>query len=170
MIPPNPARHATPDRRDVEIERLERQLARAREREKEIREEERRSSESSKRRLEAILSGMSDAVLAVDADGRVLFSNEVFTRTFGDGEPGDLDDGARLGRTVPLDEAGGHLAPDDLPQKRATRGESFEMRFALPEGASLRIFEVQGRPIEGADIGGGVLLIRDAGLREVEAR
>lgn len=131
-----------------------------------VREEERRSSESSRRRLEAILSGMSDAVLAVSADGRVLFSNDVFVETFGDGEPGDQESSSRLGQRVLLDEDGGELPPDGLPQRRASRGESFEMRFAVLEGESLRLYEVQGRPVNGSDVGGGVLMIRDFGLRD----
>lgn len=126
-----------------------------------VREEERRASEGSRRRLEAILSGMSDAVLAVDPDGKVLFSNDVFTETFGDGEPGETDGGPRLGRVVPLDEGGDGLEYDELPQRRAVRGESFETRFAVAEDGGLRLFEVRGRPIDGADVGGGVLVIRE---------
>jgi two-component system, chemotaxis family, CheB/CheR fusion protein len=127
-----------------------------------VREEERRASEGSRRRLEAILSGMSDAVLAVGADGRVLFSNDVFAETFGDGDPGSTDGGPRLGRVIPLDESGGGLSEDETPQRRAMRGEFFEMRFAVSENGSLRFFEVRGRPIDGADVGGGVLVIRAA--------
>jgi two-component system CheB/CheR fusion protein len=128
-----------------------------------IREEERRSSEASRRRLEAILSGMSEAVVALDSGKRVLFSNDVFTETFGDGEPGDVDGGLMLGRFVPLTEAGGEMPAEEMPQGRAVRGESFEMRFAVAgkEGA-LRHFEARGRPIEGEDVG-GVIVIREIG-------
>ncbi len=127
-----------------------------------IREEERRSSEASRRRLEAILSGMSDAVLAVGGDERVLFSNAVFTEIFGDGEPGDPDGGQKLGRVVPLTEGGGVMPTEEMPQRRAARSESFEMRFAVAgDGDALRHFEVKGRPIDGGDVG-GVLLIRES--------
>lgn len=130
-----------------------------------IREDERRSSEGSRRRLEAILSGMSDAVLAVSAERKVLFSNHVFAETFGDGEPGDLDGGRRLGLSVPLAEDGGELAAEETPQSRASRGETFEMRFALPaDDGSLRTFEVTGRPIDGEEVAGGVLVIREDGV------
>jgi len=44
------------------------------------------------------------------------------------------------------------------------RGESFETRFAVKgEEGSLRLFEVRGRPIDGEDVGGGVIVIRKAG-------
>ena len=131
-----------------------------------IREEERRSSEGSRRRLEAILSGMSDAVLAVGANEKVLFSNGIFSETFGDGEPGDPDGSQKLGRCVPLTEGGGEMPAEETPQRRAVRGESFETRFAVKgEEGSLRLFEVRGRPIDGEDVGGGVIVIREAGQR-----
>ena len=127
-----------------------------------VREEERRVSEAYRRRLEAILSGMSDAVLAVGSEHKVLFSNSIFTETFGDGEPGAPDGGRALGRAVPLTETGGTMPTEEMPQSRAARSESFEMRFTVAEdGGSLRHFEVRGRPIEGGDVG-GVLLIREA--------
>jgi len=127
------------------------------------REEERRASEASKKRLETILSGMSDAVLAVGAEGKVVFSNAVFSRTFGDGEPGEPGAEQRLGGSVPLGENGEKLPPDEAPQRRAARGESFEMRFTLAaqEDGLPRLFEVKCRPIEGGDVGGGVLVIRE---------
>jgi two-component system CheB/CheR fusion protein len=131
-----------------------------------IREEERRSSEASRRRLEAILSGMSEAVLAVGADEKVLFSNQIFSETFGDGEPGDPDGTQKLGRSVPLTEGGGEMPAEETPQRRAVRGESFETRFAVKgKEGSLRLFEVRGRPIDGEDVGGGVIVIREAGRR-----
>ncbi|CAA9484928.1 MAG: Multidomain signal transduction protein including CheB-like methylesterase, CheR-like methyltransferase and BaeS-like histidine kinase [uncultured Rubrobacteraceae bacterium] len=131
-----------------------------------VREEERRSSEGSRRRLEAILSGMSDAVLAVGPDEKVLFSNQIFTETFGDGEPGDPHGSHKLGRSMPLTESGGEMPAEEAPQARAVRGESFETRFAVKgEEGSLRLFEVRGRPIDGEDVGGGVIVIREAGRR-----
>jgi len=122
------------------------------------REEERRAAEASRRRLEAILGGMGDAVMAVDADGRVMFSNEVFRETFGDGQAGDLESSRKLGGLVPLDENGEEFAPGAAPQARAARGETFEMRFAAAggNGALLR-FDARGQPIDG---GGGVILLR----------
>ncbi|MEW6636593.1 MAG: CheR family methyltransferase, partial [Actinomycetota bacterium] len=124
-------------------------------------EEERREAEKARMRLEAILSGISDAVLAVGFSGEVLFSNEIFRRTFGDGEPGDPDAGRKLGRLLPLDEEGRPIPQEQTPQARASRGETFEMRFAARAGGGLRRFEARGRPIDAGDTAGGVVVIRE---------
>ncbi|QIN83938.1 PAS domain-containing protein [Rubrobacter tropicus] len=100
-----------------------------------VREEERRSSEASRRRLEAILSAMSDAVLAVGSGQKVLFSNDVFTRTFGDGQPGDPDGGRKLGFAVPLTESGGKMPTEEMPQRRAAQRV---VRHALRRGGGRR--------------------------------
>jgi two-component system CheB/CheR fusion protein len=126
------------------------------------REEERRSAEASRRRLEAILLGVGDPILAVGPDGKVLFSNEPFSRTFGDGEPGDQDGGPVLGNSRILHEGGDAMPVESTPQVRASRGESFEMRFAVTrDDGTLRRFEARGRPIEDAGSGGGVVVIRE---------
>jgi hypothetical protein len=105
-------------------------------------------------------------VLAVGADEKVLFSNQIFSETFGDGEPGDPDGSQKLGRSVPLTEGGGEMPTEETPQRRAMRGESYETRFAVKgEKGSLRLFEARGRPIDGEDVGGGVIVIREAGRR-----
>jgi len=45
------------------------------------------------------------------------------------------------------------------PQVRASRGETFEMRFAVEgDGGTLRHFEARGRAIEDADSGGVVVI------------
>ena len=125
------------------------------------REEERRSAEAAGRRLEAILLGVGDPILAVGPDGNVLFSNEPFSTTFGDGAPGEQDTDSRLGDARILDESGENMPRESSPQIRASRGESFEMRFAVVEdGETLRLFEARGRPIEDAGSGGGVVVIR----------
>ena len=83
---------------------------------------------SERSRLEAILGNISDAVLAVDTEGNVLFSNQVFGETFGEhtvAEPGNL------GSVEVLDEAGGVLAPEDGPSARAAGGELFVMQFGI---------------------------------------
>jgi two-component system, chemotaxis family, CheB/CheR fusion protein len=126
------------------------------------REEERRTAEAARQRLEAILRGMNDPVLAVGPDGKVLFSNEPFTQMFGDGEPGEEDGGQALGDFPVLDEAGERLPTEATPQVRASRGESFEMRFAVAGGdGEFRRFEARGLPIEGENLGGGVIVMRE---------
>ena len=65
---------------------------------------------------------------------------------------------------MPLTEGGGEMPAEETPQRRTVRGESFETRFAVKrKEGSLRHFEVKGRPIDGEDVGGGVIVIREAG-------
>jgi two-component system CheB/CheR fusion protein len=126
------------------------------------REEQRRSAEAAGRRLEAILLGVGDPVLALGPDGKVLFSNDPFSRMFGDGEPDAQDGGLMLGDFRVLDESGGGMARENTPQFRASRGESFEMLFTVEDdNGTLRRFEARGRPIEDSDPGGGVVVIRE---------
>ncbi|MCP6473577.1 hypothetical protein NL509_27425, partial [Klebsiella pneumoniae] len=86
-----------------------------------------------------------DAVLAVDAEGRVMFSNEVFRWLFGDGAVGDEETGPRLGGVVPLAEGGEPMPFEEMmPHVRASRGEAFEARFAVwREDGSLQLFEAR---------------------------
>jgi two-component system, chemotaxis family, CheB/CheR fusion protein len=142
------------------------ELAQSREEERRLTEDGRRRAEElvdqlqdQRSRLEAILANISDAVLAVDTNGRVLFSNQVFIETFGEhiGE-----EQGPLGSTEVLDESGEKLPSEATPPSRAAGGESFAMRFAVggQEGAPRR-FEASGRPIEGDGVTGGVLVIRE---------
>ena len=101
-------------------------------------------------------------MLALDADGRVLFSNEVFTWRFGDGSVGSKESGPRLGNLVPLDEGGEPMRREEMPQVRASRGEAFEIRFATREGdGSLHRFEARAHPFPGDEPAGGVVVIRE---------
>jgi two-component system, chemotaxis family, CheB/CheR fusion protein len=110
-------------------------------------------------RLEAILANISDAVLAVDTNGQVLFSNQVFIKTFGEHTG---EEQGPLGSTEVLDESGEKLPPEAMPSSRAAGGESFAMRFAVGgQDGALRRFEARGRPIEGDGVKGGVLVIRE---------
>ena len=84
--------------------------------------------QSERSRLEALLVNIPDAVLAVDAAGQLLFSNQVFEEPFGE------HDGTKhgmLGSAEVLDEGGETLPPEEPPPLRAARGESFAMQFAI---------------------------------------
>jgi two-component system CheB/CheR fusion protein len=123
------------------------ELAQSREEERQLTEAGRRRAEdlveqlqSERSRLEAILVNISDAVLAVDAEGQLLFSNQVFKETLGER---DEATGGLLGSAELLDEDGEPLPSEATPLLRAARGESFAMRFAISgEGGTLRRFEV----------------------------
>jgi len=142
------------------------ELAQSREEERRLTEEGRRRAEDlvaelqvQRSRFEAILANISDAVLAVDADGQVLFSNQVFEETFGEhtGVEHSL-----LGSTEVLDEEGEKLPAEATPPSRAAAGESFAMRFVvMGKDGTIRRFEAKVRAIEGDSITGGVLVIRE---------
>src|SRR5829696_6140911 len=142
------------------------ELAQSREEERRLTEEGRRRAEDlvaelqvQRSRLEAILANISDAVFAVDADGQVLFSNQVFEETFGEhtGVEHSL-----LGSTEVLDEEGEKLPAEATPPSRAAAGESFAMRFVvMGKDGTIRRFEAKVRAIEGDSITGGVLVIRE---------
>jgi two-component system, chemotaxis family, CheB/CheR fusion protein len=142
------------------------ELAQSREEERQLTEAGRRRAEglveqlqTERSQLEAILVNMSDAVLAVDAEGKALFSNQVFEETFGvhTGVERNL-----LGSTEVLDEEGEKLPPEATPTSRAVGGESFATRFAVAgKDGVLRSFDANIRAIEGDGITGGVLIIRE---------
>ncbi len=117
-----------------------------------------RAAEEERARLEAVLAGMSDAVLVLDRDGRPVLTNDAYRRLFGD--PAEA--------WVARDGAGQPLPPEASPRGRAARGESFEMEFTLEEPAGARRwFEASGRPIRGAEgrQRRGVLVLRDVTAR-----
>jgi two-component system CheB/CheR fusion protein len=142
------------------------ELAQSRDEERQLTEAGRRRAEglveqlqTERSQLEAILVNMSDAVLAVDAEGKALFSNQVFEETFGahTGVERNL-----LGSTEVLDEEGEKLPPEATPTSRAVGGESFATRFAVAgKDGVLRSFDANIRAIEGDGITGGVLIIRE---------
>jgi signal transduction histidine kinase len=113
----------------------------------------RRSSETERSRLAAILASMSDAVIAVDADGAVAMTNAAYDRRF-----------AWVFAQAGLDDDRGRpLAERRTPLNRAARGESFRMTLsARRRGGERRWFEATGEPISSeAGLGGGVVVIRD---------
>jgi two-component system, chemotaxis family, CheB/CheR fusion protein len=157
--------HTTNDDLQARAAELQ-ELAQSREEERRLTEEGRRRAEglvdqlqSERFRLEAILVNISDAVLAVDADGQVLFSNQVFEETFG--EHAGVEH-SLLGSTEVLDEEGEKLPAEAMPPSRAAAGESFAMQFAaMGKDGTIRRFEAKVRAIEGDSITGGVLVIRE---------
>ncbi|HUS14935.1 MAG TPA: chemotaxis protein CheB [Chloroflexia bacterium] len=121
------------------------------------------SLEVQKAQLEAILTGLADAVLVVTPDGQPLLTNEAYRRLFGSSEAGatagEDGPGAVMG-----DEQLRPLPPAETPQQRAARGERFNMTLTLaaPAGGEPRWLEANGQPVIGE--GGqqwGVVVIRD---------
>src|SRR3954447_6136312 len=80
----------------------------------------------SRDQLQAILDGVADAVTAQAPDGRLVYANDAAARSLGQGSADDLlrVGAARLMRRYELfDEAGDPFPLDDLPGRRALRGE-----------------------------------------------
>ena len=105
-----------------------------------------------RRRFEELLSSIGDAVLVVDAAGRIVLVNPAYEQLFGGTTTGfvaELPDGQR----VPF---------ADGPQQRAARGEAFNMEFAVtvPDG-SRRWLDVNSRPVQAAGGLYSILIIRD---------
>ena len=83
----------------------------------------------SRDQLQAILDGVADAVTAQTPDGRVIYANDAAARSLGHGSSEDLlRDGATqfMRRYELYDEDGAEFPVDQLPGRRALRGEDPE--------------------------------------------
>lgn len=116
------------------------------------------ASETERARLNAILTGLGDAVLVVDRAGRPLLVNAAYTQQFGDpsaGIPAEADDG----RTLPASAT---------PAQQAARGETFVTEFALTRAnGTRRWFEAHGRPVPFDRDMQGVVVLRDVTERSL---
>jgi two-component system CheB/CheR fusion protein len=120
-------------------------------------EDQKRETEEEQQRLRSILASIGDAVVAVDHEGRTVASNMVYDRLFGTG----------IEEFVLEDVAGMPFRKEDLPQRRAARGERFRVEFAVndPDGRR-RWFEAVAEPLTAEDrTWGGVVSIRDVSER-----
>ena len=109
-----------------------------------------RTSEEERGRLRGILESIPEAVLVVDAAGRTMLTNEAYSRLFGETE------------FEALDTVGDPLMLDETPQTRVARGESFVTAFsARAQDGTRRSFKAEGKPIDGEDGKGGVIVVRE---------
>jgi two-component system CheB/CheR fusion protein len=101
-------------------------------------------------RLGAVLDGMSDAVMLVNAAGEPILTNAAFTAAFGESLP-------------PLVDASGQRLPQRAhPLRMAARGEIFTQRFGLEtHDGRRRLFEARGQPVQGDGVTGAVIVIRE---------
>jgi len=115
--------------------------------------------EAERAQLAVILAGIEDAVLVVDQTGTPLRRNAAYVQLFG-------------GAVVTLDDARGRpLAPDQTPQARAARGETFSLSFSLPTGLpslagedTRRWFVATGQPLQEGAATHAIVVIRDVTL------
>jgi two-component system CheB/CheR fusion protein len=115
-------------------------------------QEQHRAGEVERNRLGAILANMGDAVLVLDAQGKIVLTNAAYDRLFG----GTID-------FVPENDQGQPLPDDERPQHRATLGETFTLPFTLPGAdGTRRWFEANAQPVPGTDGGQwSVIVFRD---------
>jgi PAS domain S-box-containing protein len=107
--------------------------------------------------LEAVLSGVADAVTAQAPDGRLLFANEAAAASMGFDSPEALMKAPLteiMSRYDILDEDGRPTPPDALPGRRALAGEDgveSVVRFRIRETGEERWSAVKATPIRDAD-------------------
>lgn len=120
---------------------------------------QRQESEQERARLSAILLSMDDAILVVDSAGGRVLTNAAFDALAGDDQPRFSD------------ESGEPLPPEQQPEQRVARGESFRVELTAtgPDGEQ-RWYEASGRPIlNDGELNGGVVAIRDITDRSLRA-
>jgi two-component system phosphate regulon sensor histidine kinase PhoR len=103
-----------------------------------------------KAELSAILAGMSEGVLVVDADGKIRLANDALRRHF------QLGDEA-IGKTVL--EVFRHVALQELVTEIAQRSENSEreLTFVSPQGE--RAFQLRAASLRQRDGGAGVVVV-----------
>lgn len=108
--------------------------------------------EAERAQLAAILAGIGDAVLVVDTAGMPVRTNAAYRRLAG----------AADAPLVPQNVQGWPLPPDETPQARAARGETFSMEFTLTAAdGSRRWCEANAQPLHEGGAGHAVVVIRD---------
>ncbi|MGE4273701.1 MAG: diguanylate cyclase [Desulfitobacterium sp.] len=80
--------------------------------------------EEKNRLLSAIIENISDAVLIFDKEGKPIVLNKNITQEFPDESLNEVDDLRKYHKYY--DEEGKEIAPEDIPIKRALRGERIE--------------------------------------------
>jgi len=120
--------------------------------------------ETQRRRFEAMVNSIGDAVLVVDSHGGIVLANPAYKTLFGSASAlftAELPDG------TPVKATGS-------PQQRAARGEEFTMEFmALAMDGTRRWLEATGRPVEADGETHSILVIRDItdrSLRQLQER
>jgi len=115
--------------------------------------------EAERAQFAVILAGLEEAVLVVDQTGTPLRRNAAYVQLFGDAV------------LAPDDAWGRPLAPDQTPQARAARGETFSLSFSLPTGTpslvgedTRRWFVATGQPLQEEGATHAIVVIRDVTL------
>lgn len=112
-------------------------------------------------RLSAILGSIREAVVVVDAAGKVTRTNAAYETL-----TASLD-----GRLDATDLYGNVAANQATPEERTGTGELFQAEFTVADSnAGPRWFEATGGPLQGDNRVGGVLVIRETTDRRLRQR
>jgi PAS domain S-box-containing protein len=108
----------------------------------------------SREQLETIMRTVDEGITVQSVDGRLVYANDAAARTIGFASTADLlasDRSETLARFEMLDSHGAPLAPDDLPGRRALRGESSErlVRYRIRATGEERWSVVRANPVHG---------------------
>ena len=117
-----------------------------------VRTRARRALRESQEQLETIMRTVDEGIVVQTASGGLVYANDAATRIIGFPSSADLlssDRAATLERFELLDEHGNPLAPEDLPGRRALRGESAArtIRYRVRETGEERWSVVRANPV-----------------------
>ena len=117
-----------------------------------VRTRARRALRESREQLETILGTVDEGIVVQTASGELVYANDAATRIIGFPSSAELlasDRGSTLERFELLDEHGKPLAADDLPGRRALRGESAEctIRYRVRATGEERWSIVRANPV-----------------------
>ncbi|MCW5964209.1 MAG: PAS domain-containing sensor histidine kinase [Bryobacterales bacterium] len=127
-----------------------------------------RHAEEQARHLETVLGGLQDAVLSVDAEGRITYLNEMAIRLFG--SPAERILGAPLTSYMHVvdDTTGDPVEPTTTQVLRSGRAKRADGLRALERADGLRIpIDVSAAPLHAGDgsLLGAVTIVRDVTAR-----
>jgi PAS domain S-box-containing protein len=110
----------------------------------------------SREQLETIMRTVDEGIIVQSPDGRLVYANDAAARTIGFESTADLLANNRsdtLARFDMLDSFGNEINPDDLPGRRALRGESSEelVRYRIRATGEERWSVVRANPVYGGD-------------------
>src|SRR5207237_102741 len=126
-----------------------------------VRTRTRTALRESREQLETIMGTVDEGVVVQSVDGRLVYANEAAARAIGFASTEELlgtDRSETLARFELLDESGVPLAAEDLPGRRALRGQSSEsvVRYRIRSTGEERWSVVRAKPVYDAD--GNVVL------------
>jgi PAS domain S-box-containing protein len=121
-----------------------------------VRTRARTALRQSREQLETIMRTVDEGIIVQSSDGRLVYANEAAARTIGFESTAELlanDRGETLARFEMLDSFGKPLLPDDLPGRRALRGESSEqlVRYRVRATGAEHWSIVRANPVRAAD-------------------